>query len=395
MRSADAIVIGGGVMGLHVAWKLAAARVGKVVLVEKRRFGAGESGKSGAILRQHYSHATLIRMARASLAEYRELHERTPGGIGFRNPGMLFVADAGDRAGLEKNVALQRECGVEVELLDAAELRRREPRSRVEDSLVAAFEPGASFVEPGRALAAVADRARAAGAELVEGARAKALRFDGTGRAAGVELADGTRVESRTVILCGGPWSAALLREAGIELPLSTVRPEQAFFVPPAPAAREGGGRIWADLPNGLYWKDEATGFTRVGLLDFERDEPVPDPDCYDEGVSGAFLDGCRARLGRRLPDYLDSVCFGGVAALYTVTPDAQALIGKVPGRDGLFVSSGFSGHGFKLGPSVGAGVAALVAGGDPGPLDPAFFAPDRFARGGTRGGAYGRSVLG
>src|SRR5262245_37636418 len=232
-RAADVVVLGGGIMGLHVAWRLAADREGRVVLFEKKAFGAGESGKSGAILRQHYSHATLVRMARASLAEYRELDARTEGGIGFANPGMTFVCAPDGRDALAANVELQRQCGVAVELLEAKALRAMEPRARVEDGVVAAHEPEASFVVPHLALAAVAAQARAAGAELVEGTGVARLELDGERRAAAVILSDGSRVATRTIVVCGGPWSAALLRAAGVELPLSTVRPEQAFFVPP------------------------------------------------------------------------------------------------------------------------------------------------------------------
>jgi glycine/D-amino acid oxidase-like deaminating enzyme len=393
--TADVVVIGGGIMGLHVARHLAADRAGRVLLLEKKCFGAGESGKSGAILRQHYSHATLIRMARASLFEYRELDARTRGGIGFTNPGMTFVGGPQERAALAGNVELQRKCGVAVELLDAKALRSMEPHARIEDGLVAAHEPEASFVVPHLTLAAVAAEARSAGAELREGVRVVALELDGERRASGVTLADGTRVATRTIVVCGGPWSAALLRAAAIELPLRAVRPEQAFFLPPPALGDRELRRIWADLVHGLYWKHEATGFTRVGELSYDHDADVPDPDRYDEGVSGAFLAGCRERLARRIPDYERSVCWGGVSALYTVTPDAQALIGRVPGHEGVWIVSGFSGHGFKLGPSIGRGVSALLRGSDPAPLDPAFFAPDRFARGVQQTGAYGCSVLG
>jgi len=392
-RGADVVVLGGGIMGLHVAWRLAAAGAGRVVLFERRRFGAGESGKSGAILRQHYSHPTLIRMARASLAEYRALHERTAGGIGLQNPGMAFVGGPAERAGLERNVALQRSLDVAVELLDARGLRDFEPRARFADGECGCFEREASFVVPHLALAAAAAQARAAGATLHEGRAVAAIEQDGAQRVTGVRLDDGSRVATRTLVACGGPWTRALLAAAGADLPLAAVAPEQAFFIPPL---AHGADRcIWADLAHGIYWKSEATGFTRVGQLAYDHDRKVDDPDASDEGVSGAFLADCRARLARRVPAYDDATCWGGVAALYTVTPDAQALIGPVPGHPGLLVVSGFSGHGFKLGPSVGDAVVSLLLGADAGPFERDFFAPDRFARGAVRSGAYGFSVLG
>jgi glycine/D-amino acid oxidase-like deaminating enzyme len=395
--TADFVVVGGGIMGLHVAWRLAQKRIGSVVLFEQRRFGHGSSGKSGAILRQHYSHETLIRMARASLAEYAELDaERlaaTGGGIGFQRPGMLFVTHARERETLATNVALQRSCGVVVDLLDAAGLRRLEPRATFDDSVVGAFEREAGFVDPALTLSAVAAQAHAAGARLVEGARVVDVEVDAERRVRGVALADGSRVATRTLINCGGPWAARLTQRLGLELPLQAVRPEQAFFAPPRDYGVER--RICADLPNGTYWKSEASGLTRVGLLSFAHDQRVDDPDRYDEAASGRFLADCRARLARRVPAYADATCWGGCGALYTVTPDAQALIGRVDGVEGLFIVSGFSGHGFKLGPAVGRGVAALVAGGDPAPLDPAFFSPRRFKEGRKNAAAYDYGVLG
>lgn len=391
--SADLVVIGGGVMGLHVAWKLAQAKAGRVVLFEKRVFGAGSSGKSGAILRQHYSHETLVRMARASLAEYAALHESTSGGIGFRRPGMVFLCHERDRAALDGNVALQRSCGVPVERLDAAGLRALEPRATFEDSLIGAIERDAGFVDPALTLAAIAEQARAAGAHLVEGARVVDVVVDESRRIEAVQLADGSLVKTRTVINCGGPWAGLLTRRLGLELPLRVVRPEQAFFAPPRSYGLER--HVVADLPNGTYWKSEASGLTRVGLLSFEHDAAVDDPDRYDESASGAFLADCRARLARRVAAYADAVCWGGCGALYTVTPDAQALIGAVDGVDGLFIVSGFSGHGFKLGPSVGRGVAALLTGGDGGPLDRDFFSPRRFHEGRRNTPAYEYGVLG
>jgi glycine/D-amino acid oxidase-like deaminating enzyme len=111
--------------------------------------------------------------------------------------------------------------------------------------------------------------------------------------------------------------------------------------------------------------------------------------------VSGAFIARCRRGLSSRLPAYRNSPSWGGGGALYTVTPDAHPLIGAVPGVDGLWLVSGFSGHGFKMGPAVGRGVAALIAGGDPDPFDPAFFAVDRFARGAPVATRYAYGILG
>src|SRR5215813_13538926 len=107
---------------------------------------------------------------------------------------MLFLAHVRDRANLEGNVALQRRCGVAVDLLDAAALRKLEPRAAFEDSVAGAFEREAAFVDPGLTLPALAAQARAAGATLFEGTRVADVEVDAERRVRGVALADGSRV---------------------------------------------------------------------------------------------------------------------------------------------------------------------------------------------------------
>jgi glycine/D-amino acid oxidase-like deaminating enzyme len=223
------------------------------------------------------------------------------------------------------------------------------------------------------------------------GAAARAIEIVG-GRVTGVRLDGGERVPAANVVNAAGPWATGLMRGVEIQLPLVVVRPEQAFFEPPADARDRR--TIYGDLVTGLYWKPEAAGWTRVGSLSYDED-PEVDPDHYDEGVSGAFIGRCRRGISERLPAYRNSPSWGGCGALYTVTPDAHPLIGAVPGHAGLWLVSGFSGHGFKMGPAVGRGVAALIAGGDSAPFDPAFFAVDRFERNAPVASRYPYGILG
>lgn len=390
--TADAVIIGGGVMGLCVALHLAEQGVRRVVLLEKRCIGAGSSGKSGAILRQHYSHETTIRMSRESLRFYASFDEAHGRDIGFRRTPMLFVCHERDRTALEANVDLQRSFGVETSTVDAAGLRALEPRAAFEDDSIAAVEPEAGYVDPARTLDALQSVCRERGVDVREGARVDDVVVNGD-RVTGVRTGDGSAIDSGVVINAGGPWAGLLCRRLGLDLPLKAIRPEQAYLAPPVSYGAER--YIFGDLLTGLYWKPEPAGWTRVGKLSYEGDRDVPDPDSYDEGVSREFIEFCRTRLARRVPAYRDAVSWGGCGALYTVTPDAHALIGEVPGIGGFYIVSGFSGHGFKMGPAVGAGVAALVTGGTTGAFDPAFFAVDRFEKGNAVKSAYEYGILG
>jgi len=379
-------------MGLCTALSLAEQGARQVVLLEKRSIGAGSSGKSGAILRQHYSHETTVRMSRESLGFYAGFQERFGLDIGFQRTPMIFICHVRDRGTLDANVTLQKSLGVQTGIVDAAQLRELDPRAAFEDEAVAAFEPEAGFVDPTRTLAALATLCGQRGVEICQGARVTDVVVDDN-RVRGVRVDDERTIESPVVINAGGPWAGLLCRRLGLDLPLKVIRPEQAYLVPPASHGSEQ--YIYGDLLTGIYWKPEPAGWTRVGKLSYDGDQEVADPDSYDEGVSNSFIEDCRARLARRVPAYADAVSWGGCGALYTVTPDAHALIGEVPGIDGFYLVSGFSGHGFKMGPAVGQGVAALVTGADPGTLDPGFFAVDRFEKGRPVQSAYEYGILG
>ncbi len=364
-------------MGLSVAYFLADRGSKKVTVIERGFPGQGSSGKSGAILRQHYSHPTTIAMARSSLHYFREFEERFGYDIGYVNPGLLIVGSAEDRASLETNIKIQVEQGVRASLLEAKELRELQPRAQFSEGEVGAWEPEASYVHPTKTIQSWVQLARRRGVEIVTEEPVTQL-LERDGHIYGVQSAK-REIHAAQVVLATGPWSRSLLRRAGVDLPLIPVRPEQAYFG--AEGDRERA-TIVCDLTTGLYWKPEPAGWTRAGNMSFDQD-PEVDPDSYDEGVSHEFLNRCRERLGSRYPEFKRGVSWGGCGALYTVTPDAYPLIGPIPGWEGLTLVSGFSGHGFKLAPSIGAGIAHQFFGGDSLSFEPSLFGVDRFSTSG------------
>src|SRR3984893_6842305 len=127
----DILVVGGGVIGTSIAFHLARRRVGKVVLLEKSFLGAGSSGKSGAIIRQHYSNVLTASMARQSLRVFEHFDDAVGGPPVFTHTGMVLVVNERDRAGLEANLAMQRGLGIEVRLVSAEELVDIDPNAQL------------------------------------------------------------------------------------------------------------------------------------------------------------------------------------------------------------------------------------------------------------------------
>lgn len=436
-------------MGVSIAWQLARRldpHTDPVVLLEKKELAAGSSGKSGAILRQFYGDREVAAMARDSLRVFKGFEAATGRDLAFLACGVLTLgsrAKPGEAELVERNVAMMRGLGIEVELLDAAALRALVPGIRASDATIAAWEPGAGAVDPVRTVHAFAALAREHGAITRVGVRAEELVVEG-GRVRGVRTDDGL-IECDQVVVAAGPWTRPLLARAGVELPLRVVRPEQHFLALPNgsstasetsvlvtsggpdaawpdPTSTGRGSRTLAtvglsakdelfarfgnegnalpaaphpvllDLEHGFYTRcDLLTQRTRVGHMDYASDEEVADPDAVDDVVSDDFKRWARAKLSGRLPSYAERPDAGSLNGMYTLTPDAQAVIGPVEGVAGVIVASGFSGHGFKLSPSIGEGVAQMVCGEAVSAFDVGFFAPERFASGRARtSGAFG-----
>lgn len=374
-------IVGGGVMGVRAAWACA-RRGAEVVLHERRDLAAGSSGRSGAVLRQHYSSPVVAAMARDSLVEYGTLEQGTGKAVGFEACGVLTIAGPGAPGTLEllrSNVAMQRSIGIDTHLVDARRMRELVPGLVVAEAALGAWEPGAGFCDPVLAVRAFAALAQEAGAQLRIGSEVHRVVVE-AGRAVGVETQAG-REPADVVVLAAGPWTRRLTDSLGIALPLEVVRPEQHFVSPlPEGDPRRSAHPVLLDLELGYYTRCEPSkDRTRIGALEHTRDARVPDPDSFDERVDPAFTAWARAKLLARIPAYRASRDRVPEAALYTLTPDSQPILGPVRELRGLVIAAGFSGHGFKLAPSVGEGLAECAFGEPVRSFDPAFFDAVRF----------------
>src|SRR5260370_5315428 len=157
METCDILIVGGGVMGVSIAHALAQRRVGRIVVLEKAYLGAGSSGKSGAIIRQHYSNRLTASMAQKSLRTFEHFEDVVGGPPVFTHTGMVVVVNERDRSGLEANVIMQRELGIDGRMVSRRELTEIDSHARLAGDELAAHEAEARYVEAvqGRAFLAV------------------------------------------------------------------------------------------------------------------------------------------------------------------------------------------------------------------------------------------------
>ena len=389
-ETADVVVIGGGCNGASIAFHLAEGKAGRVVLLEKGALASGPTGRSTAIVRQHYSNQVTARMALDSLRVFQQWEDRVGGTCGFVRTGFLVGVRGGDRTALEGNVALQRGVGIDVRLVGADELRRLEPQLFAEDLVAGAYEPEAGYCDPVSTTTSFAEAARGRGARIVQGREVTAIRIE-RGRVAGVETAAGS-VAAPVVVVAAGPWARRLVDGVGVALPIEPSRHPVCAFRRPPEFGR--APMIYADFVNQFYMRPETGDLCLVGSIDPGDAAHLADPDTYNAGVDLDTITDFGGRVSRRFPVLERGFSRGGWAGVYDVTPDWHSIIDRIDELPGLHVVAGTSGHGFKLSPAVGALVARLVT---EGRRDPAleFFRADRFRAGRLIRGKYDYSIVG
>lgn len=370
----DILIVGGGVMGTSIAWHLAQRRAGRVVLLEKSFLGAGSSGKSGAIIRQHYSNRLTANMAQKSLRVFEHFEDFVGGPPVFTRTGLVVVVNEKDKAGLDANLTMQQELGIDVRLVSAQVLADIDPNARLAEDEIAAYEAEAGYVEAVQVVASFAEAARKHGADIRLGVEVREIVRQGS-KIVGVETNEG-RYNSPCVVLATGPWAAQLGKELGLKLPVQACRTQVALYRRPPDFGRRIA--VYADFVQGLYFKPTHGEMLHAGSLAGEEINQPVDPDEYSEAADGPWLPQVRQRLSRRYPAMHRSYGRGGYGALYAVTPDWHPILDKLPGVEGGYCAVGFSGHGFKMSPIVGQLMAELIVDGGAKALD---VAPLRLAR--------------
>ncbi|MSU78020.1 MAG: FAD-binding oxidoreductase [Gemmataceae bacterium] len=372
----DILIVGGGVMGTSIAWHLAKRRCGRVMLLEKSYLGAGSSGKSGAIVRQHYSNRLTASMAQKSLRVYEQFDAVVGGPPVFTRSGMVLIVNEKDKAGVEANVKMQQELGIDVRAIPAQALADIDPNARLKEDEIAVFEAEAGYVESVQVVASYAESARREGADIRLGVEVQKIVTKGN-KILGVETNEG-RYDAGTVILATGPWAAQLGKDIGVELPVQACRTQVALYRRPADFGRRTA--VYCDFVQGIYFKPTHGEMIHAGSLAGEEAQNPVDPDDYNEAADGAWLPGIRQRLSRRLPAMHRSYGRGGFGALYAITPDWHPIMDRLPGLDGAYCAIGFSGHGFKMAPIVGQLMAEMIVDGKAATLDISALRYSRFA---------------
>jgi glycine/D-amino acid oxidase-like deaminating enzyme len=376
-RAADVVIIGGGIQGASIAWHLSRRGVTDVVVLEKSTLASGCSGRTGGVIRQHYSTPIVTEIARQARAFFSTFDQEVGGHSGYIENGLVLMVGEKDRAALEANVALGRRHGVPVRIIDANEARALVPGLDTTGAVAFAHEADAGYGDGYGTTVAFAAGARARGVTVLQNTPATGIVVE-AGRVAAV-VTPGETFATRTVVNAGGPWADRVAAMAGITLPLKLELIEEAVIRAPEGEPYPVRTPSVYDFVNGLSYRPEGDGQVMAEGNSYYKG-PL-DPDGYPTQPSDAYIEDVAVRLARSMPRLEHGTARGGWAGLLEGSPDFHPILGPVDEVGGLLMCCGFSGHGFKEAPVTGRLVAEVIADGRAS-LDISPLAFGRFRRG-------------
>ena len=378
-ESADIVIIGGGIIGMSIAYQIARRSNLRVLVLEKGAgLGEGSTGGSSAITRQRYSKLESIRVARdgnvmwRNWAEYTGLSE--PVGR-FHDIGVLWMMHDSVKEVEADRDRLVAE-GIDAIMVGATDLKELYPgvstcmvpfdltgeiAHECADGDAFLIERDTGFFDATGALLDVATAAKRGGVDV----RMRAEVIDVTvagGRATGVALADGSAIDAAMIVNAAGPWCNRISAMAGLTTPWELVPTRVQVLYRALPIEVPRPIPVTCDAPGGVYFRPEAgDGQIILGSLLEEDELEVADPDRYKQSADRSFIDTKIHALHHRLPDLPHLGIPGGMASLYTVNrQDVLPIVGPTA-IDGFAVVNGFSGHGFKESQVIASMIAQWI----------------------------------
>jgi sarcosine oxidase subunit beta len=376
MRTADVVIIGGGIVGSSIAYFLTAAGCKSVLVIERESSqGKGSTGKSMGGVRAQFATPVNIRMSLYSIPFYAGFDEQLGYPCGYRAQGYLFCATNDQHlAYLRTNHECQLRLGLkQASLISGDEIRSMYPQLRGDDIVGGTFCPTDGFVDPYSAMTGFMNWANDHGAEMWKSTLLTGIQKDASG-ITGVETSRGP-VRTRIVVNCAGAWAASVGEMASVNLP---VEPLRRMLVPTEPFDQfPHSAPMIIDMSNGFHFRPEGLGF----LLAWNDPEEAPG---YKMDFDPAFVEKILTRAADRVPAFANV----GVnpkrawAGLYEMTPDHHPILGPAPDLPGFFLANGFSGHGVMHAPATGKILSDLILHGKTDLIDASLLNLTRFSEG-------------
>lgn len=367
IKTADVVIIGGGIQGTSTAYHLAKKGITKVALVEMDMVGSGSSSKSAAMLINTMGRRDTIRLSQESFKEYLNFENILGESAGFLQIGHLTIATGAVEPKLREEVATQRGLGVPVETLGPAELGEAVPSLNVEDITLGAVCWTDGIIDPHSVMQAYTRGARALGVEINERVQATGLEMSG-GRVSGVETTEGI-ISTRWVVNAAGARAIEVAGWVGLKLPITNYK--RHIFITDEFPEIPPRTPIVMDMQDDWYFRKEGAGI----LMGLGREESTS----FEPQVEWELQDLLIERAIHRAPILANARIIRGWVGLRALTPDDLPILGQAPGILGFVNCCGWGGHGVMHAPIGGLLTAETIADGRTTALDLGPFRIERF----------------
>ncbi|HHS49649.1 MAG TPA: FAD-binding oxidoreductase [candidate division Zixibacteria bacterium] len=368
-KTAEVVIIGGGVVGASIAYELTKRGVKDIVVLEKSYISSGSTGRCGAGVRQQWGLEMNCRLAKGSVDIFEQLTEELDYDIEFRQGGYLVLAHNSTQVKqFERNIKLQNSVGIPSRFVDKDEAREICPPINTEAFVKATYCPTDGHANPFKTNFAYARAAERGGARVYRYTEAKDILTE-NGRIVGVETDKG-RISTNIVVNASGPWSHEVAKLAGIEIPTFSERHQCLVSEPLEPMFET----MVISFQKGIYLQQVPHGSFVMGIGEVEEpNHNIRSTWQWLEFFTGELLD--------ILPVLKDLRIVRQWGGSYNKTPDAAPILGEHEQLAGFYNAVGFSGHGFMIAPMTAVCIAQLIVGEKP-TVDISPLSAERFSKG-------------
>ena len=370
-KTADVVIIGGGIIGVSIAYHLALKRAGRILLLEKGQLGEGSTSRCVGGIRTQFSTEINILFSLESIKTFERFEEEFGIHPEFKRIGYLFLVTTELEIEVFKaNIKLQKKFGIPVELLNPDEIKARWPYLRVDDILGGTFCPWDGYAGPSEVLSGFVSGAKRAEVKIYEGSEVVGISIT-KGKVKSLKTRS-EEIFTPIVVNAGGPFASSIGEMADVKIPVKTLR-RQIFITAPFHLTDQTIP-LTIDFHRGWYFRQEVDGLLLSGPLDSEESFNLNiDYEAMAEASENAMY---------RVPGLEKARIARGWAGLYEISPDHHAILGKVPEVEGFILANGFSGHGFQHSPAVGKVIAELITEGKAKTIDITPLSIKRFKKG-------------
>ncbi len=390
MKRADIVIIGGGIIGINIAYQLALRGAANVLVLERDTLASGSIGRAMGGIRQQFADELDIRFSLEGVRFYEQFTgERNPSRLTSTMPprflqyGYMFLCTTPQSwQAMQRNAALQQSIGVPTQLLTAAEAQQRVPQLIVDDVLGATFCPTDGYSDPVGIIHALAEEARVRGVTISEHEPVEEIIVE-HGRVQAVRIPQET-ISTPLVINATGVYAPFIARLAGInDLPVRPLR-RQLLLTEPFADLPEDVPMV-VDLVTSFHFRRRDGGVVFALPLPPEPEEERLNqalaPEAFALTVDDNFWPLLQQHARRRCPTLAHARVARTWSGLYEMTPDEEPVLGKTE-VEGFLCACGFSGHGFMHAPMAAKLITELILDGASKTLDIEQFSIERFRTG-------------